>query len=67
MRGTWREPYAEVLTEDALALLARLHRRFGPRRAELLEARRRRDEELEAGALPDFPAGVPAAASLRGR
>jgi malate synthase len=54
VRGTWREPYAEVLTEGALTLLARLHRRFGTRRTELLDARRRRDEELEAGALPDF-------------
>jgi malate synthase len=52
--GTWREPYGEVLTEDALTLLARLQRAFGPRRAELLEARRRRDDELTAGALPDF-------------
>jgi malate synthase len=54
VRATWRAPYADVLTEDALALLARLQRRFGPRRNELLEARRRRDEELAAGALPDF-------------
>jgi malate synthase len=52
--GTWGKSYGEVLTEDALALLARLQRTFGPRRAELLEARRRRDDELTAGALPDF-------------
>ena len=40
VRGTWREPYAEVLTEDALALLARLHRRNDQGRR-VVERRRR--------------------------
>ena len=56
VRGTWREPYAEVLTEDALALLARLHRRFGPRRAELL----RGAAPPRRGARGRRPAGLPA-------
>jgi malate synthase len=62
VRGTWHESYAEVLTADALALLARLQRTFGPRRAELLAARARRDEQLVAGALPDF---LPETAEIR--
>ena len=44
----------EVLTPEALGLLADLHRRFNPRRLELLEARRARQAELDAGKLPDF-------------
>ena len=54
VRGEWREGYEEVLTEQALTLLARLQREFGPRRAELLAKRAERDAQLAAGALPDF-------------
>ena len=50
----WQDGYEQTLSADALELLARVHREFGPRRTELLAARRRRDAELEAGALPDF-------------
>lgn len=50
----WQDGYEQVLTADALDLLARVQREFGPRRLELLEARRVRDAELAAGALPDF-------------
>jgi len=45
----------EVLTEDALAFVAALQREFGPRRTGLLEARRERQAELDAGERPDFP------------
>ena len=44
----------EVLTPLALQLLASLHRRFDSRRLELLAARARRQEELDAGGMPDF-------------
>src|SRR2546421_2979710 len=47
-----------VLTEDALAFVAELHREFDPRRRELLAARAERQERLLAGELPDFPAGT---------
>ncbi|HET6690173.1 MAG TPA: malate synthase A [Miltoncostaeaceae bacterium] len=45
---------AEILTPDALALVATLHREFESRRRELLEARVARAERLDAGELPDF-------------
>jgi malate synthase len=54
IRAEWREGYEQVLTEESLALLARLHREFDPRRAQLLQRRAQRDAELAAGALPDF-------------
>lgn len=46
--------YGEILTFDALAFLARLHRRFDARRRELLARRVERQKALDAGALPDF-------------
>jgi malate synthase len=49
------ERSAEVLTPLALQLLASLHRRFNPRRLELLAARVKRQASFDEGALPDFP------------
>jgi len=46
--------YDEILTDEALALVAALQRELGPRRAELLAARSRRQQELIAGATLDF-------------
>jgi len=46
--------YAQILTQEAVALAAKLQRAFGGRRAELLARRMRRQVELDAGALPDF-------------
>ena len=43
-----------VLTDDALAFVADLQRRFGPLRIALLERRHERQAELDAGARPDF-------------
>jgi malate synthase len=37
-------------------VLASLHRRFTARRLDLLAARERRQQELDAGVMPDFPA-----------
>jgi malate synthase len=48
------ERSAEVLTPLALQLLAHLHRRFDARRLELLGARAQRQQELDAGAMPQF-------------
>ena len=44
----------EVLTEPALAFLAELHRRFTPRRDELLELRRERRAEIARTGRLDF-------------
>ena len=49
-----------ILTPDALAFLAGLHRRFDARRRELLAARRERQARYDAGALPDFRADTAA-------
>jgi malate synthase len=43
-----------VLTHDALALVADLHRTFEARRQELLAARAARTKRLDAGEKPDF-------------
>jgi malate synthase len=44
----------EILTPGALEFLARLQRRFNPRRRELLARRQQVQARLEAGQLPDF-------------
>ncbi|MHB8659448.1 MAG: malate synthase A [Solirubrobacteraceae bacterium] len=46
--------YEEVLTPGALAFVAELHRRFAPRREELLAARLERRRALRAGERLDF-------------
>src|SRR3954467_7770655 len=46
--------FDEVLTEDAVGFVAELHRRFEPRRRELLEARRERMRKLHEGGTLDF-------------
>ncbi|HET7685312.1 MAG TPA: malate synthase A [Candidatus Limnocylindria bacterium] len=45
---------AEVLTPDALAFAAQLHRSFDPRRRRLLDDRAARQARLDGGELPDF-------------
>ncbi|OZI23486.1 malate synthase A [Bordetella genomosp. 9] len=46
--------FESVLTHDALALVADLHRTFESRRQELLAARAARTQRLDAGEKPDF-------------
>ncbi len=52
--GPMHDRYDEVLTAEALELIASLHREFDGRRRELLEQRRRRVAELADGSLLDF-------------
>jgi malate synthase len=46
--------FETILTPDALALVAKLHRAFEPRRQELLAKRAERSKRLDAGERPDF-------------
>src|SRR5437868_15313603 len=48
--------YAEILTPEAVRFLGQLARRFEPTRQERLAARVKKQAEIDAGALPDFPA-----------
>jgi malate synthase len=52
--GPAGDRYDEILTGEALGLVAALHRELQPRRAELLAARSRRQAELSAGGTLDF-------------
>jgi len=54
--------YEEILTPEALALVAKLTRAFEPRRQELLSARTERARRLDAGERPDF---LPETAHIR--
>ena len=54
--------YDEILTPQAIDLIATLHTELGPRRQELLAARRRRQVELSNGATFDF---LPETAHIR--
>lgn len=46
--------FAQILTPEALALVAKLHRKFEVRRQELLARRAARQKEFDTGKLPDF-------------
>ncbi|MBV8770106.1 MAG: malate synthase A, partial [Hyphomicrobiales bacterium] len=54
--------FEEILTPEALAFLAGLHRKFDARRKELLAARKARQARFDAGELPDF---LPATRAVR--
>jgi malate synthase len=60
--GPGGDRYDEILTPEALNLVASLHRELGPRRAELLAARQTRQVELSAGGTLDF---LPATRAIR--
>ncbi len=46
--------YEIILTNEALALVAKLHRAFNARRQALLKARVNRQERIDNGEMPDF-------------
>jgi len=54
IRAGLPENYLEILTPDAARFLAELHRKFEPRRIELLSRRAARQQAIDNGALPDF-------------
>ncbi|MDH5373228.1 MAG: malate synthase, partial [Acidimicrobiia bacterium] len=48
------ERSAEILSDEALAFVADLHRRFNPKRRDLLAARAERQLRIDAGEMPSF-------------
>lgn len=54
--------FAKILTPDALAFVAKLHRTFESRRQQLLAARVQRQQRIDAGEMPDF---LPETRSIR--
>src|SRR4249920_2477392 len=56
--GPRGDRYDEILTPDALRLLASLQRELGPTRAQLLAARETRQVEISAGGTLDFLSGT---------
>ncbi|WP_305823161.1 malate synthase A [Massilia brevitalea] len=62
IRATIGPGYEQILTPEALELVARLTRQFEPRRQELLAARVERAQRLDAGERPDF---LPETAHIR--
>jgi malate synthase len=60
--ATRNEIETQILTPEASRFLTRMAREFEPRRRELLECRRTRQMEIDAGALPGF---LPETAHIR--
>lgn len=60
--GAITPPVEEVLTTDALAFVAALHRQFNPTRTALLARRAERQSAIDAGQLPNF---LPETAAIR--
>jgi malate synthase len=54
INGVVKDSYKKILTPEATAFLALLHRTFNARRKELLQRRVIRQQELDKGTLPDF-------------
>jgi len=58
IRAPLKPGFEAILTVEALALVARLHRSFNPRRRQLLASRVERAKRLDAGERPDFLAAT---------
>jgi malate synthase len=54
LKGPMGTGYEQVLTQEAVSFITQLHREFRSRREALLQRRRERQVELDAGTLPDF-------------
>ena len=52
--GRMAPEFAQILTPEALAFVAKLQRQFGARRQDLLARRAARQKQFDGGALPDF-------------
>ena len=60
--GEITQGVSQILSGEALALVAKVHREFNVRRLELLKRREQRQRQLDAGKLPDF---LPETADIR--
>lgn len=60
--GPWSKNCEQILTPDALEFIAKLQRKFGQTRKELLAARVSRAKEIQSGKLPTF---IPETAPIR--
>jgi malate synthase len=54
LKGQLSPAFSEILTPEALSLIATLHRKFDTRRRELLQRRVERQEAIHSGAPLDF-------------
>jgi len=62
IHGPVTPEFAQILSPEAVAFVAKLCRRFEPRRQELLAARAARQKQFDAGNMPDF---LPETAPIR--
>ena len=62
IQGPMTAAYAQILTPQALAFVAKLARKFEAQRRQLMAQRVRRQAEFDAGKLPDF---LPETRSIR--
>lgn len=62
VKGQICEGYRDILTPDALSFLAELEQRFGDQRLALLAERKKRQQQIDDGVLPDF---LPETATIR--
>jgi len=54
IRGVRGPRFDEILTKEALAFVAELHKKFEKKRADLMDARLKRQSRFDKGELPDF-------------
>jgi malate synthase len=54
IRGSRGPRFDEILTKEALAFVAELHKKFEKRRTDLMDARMKRQSRFDKGELPDF-------------
>ena len=54
IRGVRGPRFDEILTKEALAFVAELHKKFEKKRADLIVTRNRRQSRFDKGELPDF-------------
>jgi len=52
--GEMTKEFAEILTPEAIRFVTSLEQTFGDRRRELLQKRQERQQQIDAGKLPDF-------------